>query len=345
MTTDLRPADRAAAGEDGAATFECPLCRRQLTRVRAGPSRLFRARPRRPRDGQHPRLAAGPRASAATARPASTPRCSTWASTRRWRSRGPTILPTPVRIGALDEFRGRGVTIAFLDAGFYAHPDLVEPRDRIVQYVDITNARRRRDDIERPDDSSWHGMMTSVVACGNGHLSSGFYRGVASEAQLVLVKVGQMSRIPHENIRKGLDWVVRNRERYGIRIVNVSCGGDYAASYLDGRAVPGRGSRHAERHPGLRRRRQPGPPARPPRAPAGFGAVGAHRGRTGRPEPPGLRRVRDVPLELRADRRRPAEAGGHRARHLGGGAHPPRHPDRGPGAVARRTWRARAKAS
>ena len=38
-------------------------------------------------------------------------------------------------------------------------------------YVDITNARRRREDIERPDDSSWHGMMTSVVACGNGHLS------------------------------------------------------------------------------------------------------------------------------------------------------------------------------
>jgi serine protease AprX len=138
-----------------------------------------------------------------------------------------------VRLGALDEYRGRGVTIAFLDAGFYAHPDLVEPQDRIVKYVDITNARRRREDIERADDSSWHGMMTSVVACGNGHLSNGFYRGVASEARLVLVKVGHMSRIPHENIRRGLDWVVRNRRRYDIRIVNVSCGGDYEASYLE----------------------------------------------------------------------------------------------------------------
>jgi serine protease AprX len=148
---------------------------------------------------------------------------------------GADILPTPVRIGALDEFRGRGVTIAFLDAGFYAHPDLVEPRDRIAAYVDITNSRRRREDIERPDDSSWHGMMTSVVACGNGHLSSGFYRGVASEARLVLVKVGHMSRIPHENIRRGLEWVIKNRERYDIRIVNVSCGGDYEASYLTDR--------------------------------------------------------------------------------------------------------------
>src|SRR5262249_1579175 len=109
------------------------------------------------------------------------------------------ILPTPLRIGAPDAFRGRGVTIAFLDSGFYAHPDLVEPADRIVRYVDITNARRRREDLDQPDESSWHGMMTSVVACGNGALSNGFYRGAASEARLVLVKVGDMSRITHEN--------------------------------------------------------------------------------------------------------------------------------------------------
>jgi serine protease AprX len=67
----------------------------------------------------------------------------------------------------------------------------VEPQDRIVRYVDITNARPRREDLSRPDVSSWHGMMTSVVACGNGTLSDGFYRGVASEARLVLVKVRQ----------------------------------------------------------------------------------------------------------------------------------------------------------
>ena len=30
MTTDLSPAETAAAGEDGATTFECPLCRRHL---------------------------------------------------------------------------------------------------------------------------------------------------------------------------------------------------------------------------------------------------------------------------------------------------------------------------
>lgn len=142
------------------------------------------------------------------------------------------ILPTPLRLGALDAYRGRGVTVAFLDSGFYAHPDLVEPQDRILAYVDVTRTRRRAQDLRVPDESSWHGTMTSVVACGNGRLSGGLYRGVASEARLVLVKCGTMRRIAHEDLQRGLEWVVRHRRRYGIRIVNVSCGGDYEASYL-----------------------------------------------------------------------------------------------------------------
>jgi len=142
------------------------------------------------------------------------------------------ILPTPVRVGAVDRYAGRGVTIAFLDSGFFAHPDLLEPRNRILRYVDVTSRKARREDLQRPDESSWHGMMTSVVACGNGHLSGRLYRGIASEAGVVLVKVGTARRIVHDDIRRGLEWVIRNRRRFGIRIVNVSCGGDYEASYL-----------------------------------------------------------------------------------------------------------------
>jgi serine protease AprX len=146
---------------------------------------------------------------------------------------GVPILPTPVRLGAPEAGSGRGVTIAFLDSGFFAHPDLVRPRNRVLAYVDVNDPRARLRDLERPDVSSWHGMMTSVVACGNGWLSGGLYRGLASRARVVLVKVGTASRIRHDDIRRGLEWVTRNRKRYGIRVVNVSCGGDYEASYLE----------------------------------------------------------------------------------------------------------------
>jgi serine protease AprX len=142
------------------------------------------------------------------------------------------ILPTPLRVGADERFTGRGVTIAFLDSGFYPHPDLIEPENRVLGYVNIVNPRASEDEFHTPDVSSWHGMMTSVVAAGNGYLSHGLYRGIASGARLVLVKVGGTPRICHDDIRRGLEWVVAHREQYNIRVVNVSCGGDREASYL-----------------------------------------------------------------------------------------------------------------
>ncbi len=143
------------------------------------------------------------------------------------------ILPTALRLGASARYRGRGVTVAFLDAGFYAHPDLVTPMDRIREYVDVTRTDSRRSDIEDPGNAGWHGLMTSVVACGNGALSQGLYRGIASEAEVVLVQCGTARRVVHHDIRRGFDWILKNRRKHNIRIVNVSVGGDYEASYLD----------------------------------------------------------------------------------------------------------------
>jgi serine protease AprX len=143
------------------------------------------------------------------------------------------ILPTPLRLGASPRYRGRGVTIAFLDAGFYGHPDLVTPVDRIREYVDVTRTGSRRSDIDDPKDAGWHGMMTSVVACGNGFLSRGRYRGIASEAEIVLVQCGTPRRVCHADIRRGLDWVLRHHRKHNIRIINISVGGDYEATYLE----------------------------------------------------------------------------------------------------------------
>ncbi len=142
------------------------------------------------------------------------------------------ILPTPLRVGADERYAGRDVTIAFLDSGFYPHPDLVEPRNRILSYVNIADPNFSAEELHTPADSSWHGMMTSVVATGNGFLSNGFFRGLASEANVVLIKVGTAHRILHDDIRRGLEWALEHREQYNIRVINVSCAGDYEESYL-----------------------------------------------------------------------------------------------------------------
>ncbi len=141
-------------------------------------------------------------------------------------------LPTPLRMDADERFTGRGVTIAFLDSGFYAHKDLTEPVNRIVAYHNIFTTEDNSALLETSDAASWHGMMTSVVAAGNGYLSDGFYRGIAPEARVVLVKIGKTGRIPEVNIESGMRWVLANKEKYGIRIVNISAGGDFEQSYL-----------------------------------------------------------------------------------------------------------------
>ncbi len=144
---------------------------------------------------------------------------------------GSHVLSIPLRLDADERFTGRGVTIAFLDSGFYPHADLTKPVNRILAYQDMT----RKGEIAslfQVDAASWHGMMTSVVAAGNGSLSNGFYRGIAPEANVVLVKLARTGRITEQDIQAGFEWVLENHKRFKIRVVNVSVGGDFESSYL-----------------------------------------------------------------------------------------------------------------
>ena len=145
---------------------------------------------------------------------------------------GSHVLSTPLRLDADERFTGKGVTIAFLDSGFYPHVDLTTPANRILAYRSLLDRDGDMSSLLQPDVASWHGMMTSVVAAGNGSLSNGFYRGIAPDADVVLVKLARTGRITEQNIQDGLEWVLENREKYGIRIVNISAGGDDEASYL-----------------------------------------------------------------------------------------------------------------
>lgn len=136
------------------------------------------------------------------------------------------VLSTPERVASPHDLAGRGVTIAFLDSGFTPHPDLTLPENRVVAYHDVHDPSRGLDPARPPEPDEWHGTQTTVVAAGNGFLSDGGYRGLAFESRVVLVRVGRNGRVPEEAIEKGLAWVLENVERYGIRIVSMSLGGD-----------------------------------------------------------------------------------------------------------------------
>ena len=133
------------------------------------------------------------------------------------------VIPTPVRLNSNPEYTGKGVTVAFLDSGFYPHPDLL---NRVIAYEDLTRERCDLFSTQPVESWQWHGTQTSVAAAGNGQLSNGVYRGLAHEAELVLVKVSERGRITEEHIAASIHWVIANRERYKIRVLNISLGGD-----------------------------------------------------------------------------------------------------------------------
>lgn len=140
------------------------------------------------------------------------------------------VVPTPLRLNAHPHFTGQGVTIALLDSGFQPHPDLTQPKSRIVAFADANHPEALAE-FGPPAPFDWHGTQTSVAAAGNGHLSGGLYRGVAVDARVVLVRIGERGRISDEHIARGLEWVLANKERYRIDVVNISAGGDEPISY------------------------------------------------------------------------------------------------------------------
>ncbi|MEP7232409.1 MAG: S8 family serine peptidase [Ginsengibacter sp.] len=148
------------------------------------------------------------------------------------------VIPTGLRINAHPQYTGKGITICFIDSGFYPHPDLVVNSNRIKQIIDITEFSKvlpfGAPITAAAEEALWHGTMTSVVCAGDGYLSNGLYKGIASDANLVLLKVqNENGRIPTENICKALQWVLINHKEYDIRIVNLSISDDVTGSYSE----------------------------------------------------------------------------------------------------------------
>lgn len=143
------------------------------------------------------------------------------------------ILPTPLRLNIDPRYTGKGVTICFIDSGFYLHDDLTVNKNRIKIHIDITKSSKVSPPTGGGDlEGAWHGTMTSVVCAGDGYKSKGLYKGVAPDAELVLLKVmNEEEHITTENIAKALQWILKNHKKYDIKIVNMSLGDDEAISY------------------------------------------------------------------------------------------------------------------
>jgi serine protease AprX len=118
---------------------------------------------------------------------------------------------------------GTGVTVAVLDSGIAANPDL---GNRVLARVNLA------DRISGSSDPGGHGTHVAGIIAGNGAASAGEFVGVAPSANLVDVRVldGEGHGLT-SSIVLGIQWVLDHRQQYNIRVVNLSLGAPPRANY------------------------------------------------------------------------------------------------------------------
>ena len=121
-------------------------------------------------------------------------------------------------------FTGKGIGIAVIDTGVAAHRDL---RDRIIAYKDITGG------ADKPKDDIGHGTHVASIAAGAG-IERARYKGCAPEADVIGIQVfdshGETSA---SNIIAGIEWAIENKDKYHIRVFNLSLGAPIDAPAKD----------------------------------------------------------------------------------------------------------------
>lgn len=111
------------------------------------------------------------------------------------------------------------------------------PSNRIVAGINFAPDQQGKVDPNATDDECGHGTHVSGIIAGDGVLSTGlfYYRtfyGVARQANLINVRVldengaGTVSQVI-----AGLQWIVNNKSKYNIRVVNLSLGHPVGESY------------------------------------------------------------------------------------------------------------------
>src|ERR1043165_8938565 len=130
-------------------------------------------------------------------------------------------------LGLNNTLDGSGVTIAVLDSGIDSKHKSVATSGKIKFSKDFTGENRT-------DDPWGHGTHVAAIAAGDSAPTAGAYEGVAPAANLVNLRVLNSNGVGKvSGVLAALDWLIANKNNYGVKVVNMSLGTPAINSYED----------------------------------------------------------------------------------------------------------------
>lgn len=112
---------------------------------------------------------------------------------------------------------GKNINVCVLDTGVFPHRDF---DGRLLTFIDFTTKKRGN-----YYDDSGHGTHVCGILAGSGRASDGKYQGIAPGAGIIAGKIlNNQGKGGIDDLFHALDWVLENKEKYKIRIVNISIG-------------------------------------------------------------------------------------------------------------------------
>jgi serine protease AprX len=122
-------------------------------------------------------------------------------------------------------YDGSGVGVAIIDSGVVNwHDDLGS--DRVTHFVDFVTY------LPTPHDDYGHGTHVAGIIAGNGYDSGGARRGIAPGASLIVLKVlDEVGDGYISNVIAAIDYVIEQRARFNIRVLNLSVSAGVFESY------------------------------------------------------------------------------------------------------------------
>jgi serine protease AprX len=141
---------------------------------------------------------------------------------------------------------GRGVTVAVIDSGMWNNQGPLQyaptgGKSRVIAQYDVILAREQPGYYQSPlfetysrniTDLYGHGTHVTSIIASSGVATTGKFQGVAPGVNLVAVRALDSNGMGlYSDVISAVQWVINQRLRYGIRVLNLSLGAPPSGPY------------------------------------------------------------------------------------------------------------------